>query len=145
MTLESYFDTRLIQMACESDRDLYDKSVLAFVSFIRSYQAHQAKYIFDLSKLDMVSVMRSFGILKVPKMPELRKFDLNGFTESLVNLDEIGYKDAKREGARKIRPVKQVVRKVKTVAWSEKKGVKERREERREKRERRRVAKSKVV
>jgi ATP-dependent RNA helicase DDX55/SPB4 len=132
-------------MACENDRDLYDKSVKAFVSFIRSYQAHQAKYIFDLSKLDIVSVMRSFGILKIPKMPEIKKFDTSLFVESLVKVYEIGYKDGKREEARKARPVKQVVRKVKIVAWSEKKGVKERRDERREKRERRRVAKSKVV
>lgn len=142
--LPSSFDPTLIQKSCEQDRDLFDKSVKAFVSYIRSYTAHQAKFIFDLDKLDITSVMRLFGILKVPKMPELRKLDTSGFVESSVEISEIKYKDEKREEARKVRPVKAIVRKVKTVAWSDKKGVKERREERREKRERRRVAKSKA-
>ena len=76
-------------------------------------------------------------------MPELGKVDTSGFVESGVDVCVIKYKDLKREEARKTRIVKPLVKKVKTIAWSDKKGIKERREERREKREKRRVAKSK--
>jgi len=44
----------------------------AFVSSIRSYTKHEASYLFRLQDLDMIGLAQSFGLLKMPKMPELK-------------------------------------------------------------------------
>ncbi|RKO85263.1 hypothetical protein BDK51DRAFT_13340, partial [Blyttiomyces helicus] len=48
------------------------KSTKAFVSWVRSYNEHQANYIFRFKEVDLASVAKAFGLLKLPKMPELK-------------------------------------------------------------------------
>jgi ATP-dependent RNA helicase DDX55/SPB4 len=140
------------------DRDLLDKSILAFTSYIRSYGAHELAYIFQVKNLKWMALIRMFGLLRVPNMPELRKADLideiSAYESSLnVIIDEIPYADAVREKARQLRIVQdqakveqgmQEDKKRKpnsiTAAWSEQHERKRRRLERREKRARRKAA-----
>lgn len=42
------------------------------MSFVRAYSKHEASYIFRLKDLDLVGVSKSFGLLRLPKMPELK-------------------------------------------------------------------------
>ena len=44
----------------------------AFVSFVKAYSKHEASYIFRLKDLDLVGVAASFGLLRLPRMPELK-------------------------------------------------------------------------
>ena len=44
----------------------------AFVSFIRAYSKHEATYIFRLKSLDFVGIAESYGLLRLPRMPELK-------------------------------------------------------------------------
>lgn len=44
----------------------------AFVSFARAYSKHEASYIFRIKDLDLVGLAKSFGLLKLPKMPEVK-------------------------------------------------------------------------
>lgn len=44
----------------------------AFVSFARAYSKHEASYIFRIKDLDLVRLARSYGLLKLPKMPEVK-------------------------------------------------------------------------
>ena len=44
----------------------------AFVSFARAYSKHEASYIFRIKDLDLVGLARSYGLLKLPKMPEMK-------------------------------------------------------------------------
>jgi ATP-dependent RNA helicase DDX55/SPB4 len=44
----------------------------AFVSFVRAYSKHEASYIFRIKDLDLIGVGKSFGLLRLPKMPELK-------------------------------------------------------------------------
>ena len=48
----------------------------AYVSFIRAYTKHEASYIFRLKDLDLVGVARSFGLLRLPRCPELNGVDI---------------------------------------------------------------------
>lgn len=75
------------------DRDIHDKvrrqalkfefslmvglvqAVKAYVSFIRAYTKHEASYIFRLKDLDLVGVAQSFGLLRLPRCPELKGAD----------------------------------------------------------------------
>lgn len=48
-----------------ADRELYEKSLRAFVSYMRFYQEHHAKFIFQFRELDVGGLARSFGLLHV--------------------------------------------------------------------------------
>ena len=42
------------------------------MSFARAYSKHEASYIFRIRDLDLVGLAKSFGLLKLPKMPEVK-------------------------------------------------------------------------
>lgn len=54
-----------LQDICIADREYYEKSLKAFVSWVRSYNEHHAKFIFKFSDVDLVAVAVSFGMLHV--------------------------------------------------------------------------------
>ena len=150
------------------DRDLYIKSIRAFVSFLRSYQEHQLKYIFAFAKLDLKSAMSAFFLMQQPKCPELRKINLNiqmategqriepclddfEFVNCIKASDvqNIKFRDKAREQLRleqldKLKnqkePVKLIPEKKPKDAWSDKKERKERKLQRQVKKEKRREA-----
>lgn len=70
-----------------TDRDLFEKvshhtlfrmsstpsqGAKAFVSFVKAYSKHEASYIFSLRNLDLVGVAKSYGLLRLPAMPEMK-------------------------------------------------------------------------
>jgi len=44
----------------------------AFPSYVQAYSKHQASFIFRISELDIPAVAYSWGLLKIPRMPELK-------------------------------------------------------------------------
>ncbi|WAQ80812.1 hypothetical protein PtA15_1A150 [Puccinia triticina] len=64
-----------IKNIIKTDRALHDRGVKAFVSYVQFYSKHEASYIFKLDQLDLLSLaFHGFGLIKLPKMPELKKF-----------------------------------------------------------------------
>ena len=63
----------LFRQLSEQDRDVMDKGVKAFVSHIRAYKEHQCRFIFRLADMDLAQLATAFGLLQLPKMPEVRK------------------------------------------------------------------------
>jgi hypothetical protein len=59
----------------------------AFVSFVQAYSKHEASYIFRVKDLDLVGVAKSFGLLRLPKMPELKSVDREGWEDAEVSVD----------------------------------------------------------
>lgn len=57
-----------------TDRDLHDRSLKAFVSFLRAYSKHEASYIFRLKDLDLGGVAENFGLLRMPGGPEVKEW-----------------------------------------------------------------------
>ncbi|EGG06932.1 uncharacterized protein MELLADRAFT_35775 [Melampsora larici-populina 98AG31] len=65
----------VIKTIVKTDRDLHDKAVNAFVSYIRFYSNHEASYIFQLKHLDLLQLgFEGFGLIRMPKMPELKDY-----------------------------------------------------------------------
>lgn len=62
------------------------QSMKAFVSFVRAYSKHEASYIFRIKDLDLVGVAKSFGLIRLPKMPELTSRD--GWTNLDVDVNQ---------------------------------------------------------
>ena len=58
----------------------------AFVSFIKAYSKHEAAYIFRLKKLDLIGVAQSFGLLRLPRMPELKDMSRDGWEDADIDV-----------------------------------------------------------
>ncbi|KAG8967007.1 ATP-dependent rRNA helicase spb4 [Tulasnella sp. 425] len=130
-----------VQQLVLQDRDLHEKGIVAFVSFVRAYSKHEAAYIFRLQDLNLVAVASSYGLVKLPIMPELKGAGKTDGWEP-VEFDEgaLSYAAGPREVARLARmenpkPAKPT-RKKPNEAWSEKKAKLAAKAEKREKRQR---------
>nr|WCZ58333.1 ATP-dependent RNA helicase [Paratrimastix eleionoma] len=84
------------------DRDIFEASSRAFVSYVRAYSEHQCSYIFQLKKLPWVDLFRSFGLLRVPVMPELKNLQFLDFdpVSHSFDFDEIPFKNQDKEKIR---------------------------------------------
>ena len=138
-----------------TDKALHDKALRATVSHVRAYSKHATGSIFRVQELDWKGLAEAFGILWMPRMPELRGVKVELGVEG-VERSSLGYLDKKREAARlakiahenskdsgseeKEKGKRRKGRKGKSEAWSEKTQQKVVREVRREKRKNRRIA-----
>lgn len=137
----------------QSDRAIHDKAQKAFVSWVRSYAAHQATSIFRVSDLDWADLGNAWGLLRLPRMPELRTWNGDKMLGVEMDWDEFAYKDKAREQARReamaadksgetAKRAADAKRKRKNnEAWSGKQEQEEHRTERREKRHKKMEAK----
>ncbi len=136
-----------------TDRALHDKAQRAFVSWVKAYSKHQASSIFRISDLDWEDLGKAWGLLKLPKMPELKKWEGDRSLGVSINFSTYAYKDKKRELLR----IEQAQQKRDSVvpenrakdeerkkgekrAWSQKFEAKDERERRREKKRTKREA-----
>ena len=92
--------TSKMRQSVLEDRALHDKAQRGFVSSIRAYRKHLAQSIFNIDNLDWEDLGKAWGLLKLPKMSELK--DWNGDRSLDINLDwtNYAYKDKKREEMR---------------------------------------------
>nr|GMD52975.1 DEAD-box ATP-dependent RNA helicase 18 [Ipomoea batatas] len=93
-----------IRLAAKKDRDVMEKGIRAFVSYIRAYKEHNCSYIFRWKELEIGKLGMGYGLLQLPSVPEVKHHSLS--TESFIpvkdiNLEEIKYKDKSREKQRK--------------------------------------------
>lgn len=82
----------------QADREIFQLAQRAFVSWARSYIEHQAHSIFRVSDLDWVDLAKGYGLLELPKMPEVK-----GLDRSLglgIDTESVPFKDKAREKKR---------------------------------------------
>eukprot|EP01113_Clastostelium_recurvatum_P027444 TRINITY_DN3310_c0_g1_i1.p1 TRINITY_DN3310_c0_g1~~TRINITY_DN3310_c0_g1_i1.p1 ORF type:complete len:688 (+),score=273.79 TRINITY_DN3310_c0_g1_i1:30-2066(+) len=66
------------QMALK-DRDFFDKANLAYVSYVRGYREHHAKFVFRLEQLEFGALAAGLAMLRIPKMAETEGRSLDKF------------------------------------------------------------------
>ncbi|KAL1971287.1 hypothetical protein VTN77DRAFT_239 [Rasamsonia byssochlamydoides] len=93
--------TEIARKAVRADRALHDKGQKAFVSWVRSYTKHQASSIFRVADLDWEALGHAWGLLKLPRMPELKNFKGDPTLGVTVDWDNYAYKDKQREKHRR--------------------------------------------
>lgn len=93
--------TQSIRKALLKDRAIHDKAQKAFVSWLRSYSKHQASSIFRVPDLDWEALGKAWGLLRLPTMPELRKFEGDRTLGVSNDWDNYAYKDKQQEKRRK--------------------------------------------
>ena len=70
---------------------MYEKGKEAFVSHIKAYSNHECSHIFQIKELDLLALGKGFGLLHMPRMPELKKYtNLEPFSN--VDISKIPYK-----------------------------------------------------
>lgn len=92
--------TAIIRKVVFADRALHDKAQRGFVSWVKSYSKHQASSIFRITELDWEDLGHAWGLLKLPKMPELKNWKGDKTLGVKVDLTSYAYKDPKRETLR---------------------------------------------
>lgn len=144
--------TMKIRREVLADRALYDKGQRAFVSWVQAYSKHQASSIFRVADLDWTDLGNAWGLLRLPKMPELKKWEGDKTLGVELDMANYEYKDKAREKARRIameeektkvrEPLSEEALKKRKAreAWSKKHDAQDEREVRREKKKRRREA-----
>ncbi|RUS77792.1 hypothetical protein EGW08_014456 [Elysia chlorotica] len=90
----------VLQTLAINDRAVYEKGVRAFVSYIQSYVKHECNMILRLKDLDFGKLAQGFGLLHLPKMPELKGKRVVNFEPIEVDLSTIPFKDKAREKLR---------------------------------------------
>ncbi|KAF7830915.1 DEAD-box ATP-dependent RNA helicase 18 [Senna tora] len=93
-----------IRCAAKKDRDVMEKGLRAFVSYIRAYKEHLCSYIFRWKELEIGKLAMGYGLLQLPSMSEIKQQSLS--TEGFVpvediNFEDIKYRDKSREKQRK--------------------------------------------
>ncbi|KAI0341772.1 DEAD-domain-containing protein [Trametopsis cervina] len=138
----------------QTDRSLHDKAIKAFVSFVRAYSKHEASYIFRIKDLDIIGVAKSFALLRLPRMPELKEVSRDGWQDAEVDWSTYSYLDKAKEASRLTQLEQQIAnaavdseqrkqmqreraeQKKTNTAWSVKLSKREERDRRKEKKER---------
>lgn len=85
-----------------SDKGLYDKCVRAFVSHIQAYRKHECNAILRLKDMDLGKAATGYGLLQMPRMPELKTLNADNFISPSfeVDVNKLTYKNAQKEQAR---------------------------------------------
>ncbi|KAI1761573.1 ATP-dependent rRNA helicase spb4 [Hypoxylon sp. FL1150] len=92
--------TEKIRDVVKKDRALHDKAQKAFVSWVRSYSKHTASSIFRIADLDWTDLGAGWGLLRLPKMPELKRFTGDKFLGVEMDWDAYAYAKKDREKQR---------------------------------------------
>ena len=97
--------TEKVRQLSRNEREVYEKGLRAFVSFIQFYAKHECNLIFRLKELDFGGLAMGYGLLHLPSMPELRNKRVlaSGFTPHHMDYTTIRYKDKLREKQRRKR------------------------------------------
>ncbi|KAB7501298.1 ATP-dependent RNA helicase DDX55 [Armadillidium nasatum] len=83
-----------------NDRIIMDKATRAFVSHIQAYTKHECNFVINIKKLDLGLLATGFGLLKLPRMPELKNCKDINFTACDVDVNDVKYKDERQEATR---------------------------------------------
>ncbi|CZT09369.1 probable ATP-dependent rRNA helicase spb4 [Rhynchosporium agropyri] len=149
---DAAFVTSKMRKEVLADRALYDKGQRGFVSWVKAYSKHQASSIFRVADLEWTDLGNAWGLVRLPKMPELKKWEGDKSLGIKLNMSAYEYKDKVREKARRVAmeeeknkapyvPSEEVVKKRKErEAWSLKHDEQDVREMRREKKKRKKDA-----
>ncbi|XP_045503695.1 probable ATP-dependent RNA helicase DDX55 homolog [Colias croceus] len=136
------------------DRAILDKGQRAFVSHIRAYSKHECNILLQLKELPLGHIATSYGLLKLPLMPEIKEEHKKQFVgpKEKIDFNSIPYRDKQKETSRLqkleefkktgIWPSKKKKKMTKTQPWEQ---AKQNKEEKKEKRKKRKETKQKMI
>ncbi|KAK2576291.1 hypothetical protein KPH14_005657 [Odynerus spinipes] len=138
------------------DRQVFDKANRAFVSYIQAYNKHECSLILRLKDIDLGKLAMGFGLLKMPRMPELKGRDISSFIAPQIDFNTITYLNKNKEQIRLeklnefrntgVWPGKTKHKRKQTESWTETKQRKlEKQEKRKKRKEKKKVQQEKGI
>ncbi|OWR54886.1 ATP-dependent RNA helicase DDX55 [Danaus plexippus plexippus] len=84
------------------DRAVFDKGQRAFVSHMRAYSKHECNLLLQLKELPLGHIATSYGLIKLPLMPEIKDEHKKQFVgpKEAIDFNSIPYKDKQKEQSR---------------------------------------------
>lgn len=84
------------------DRSVFDKGQRAFVSHMRAYTKHECNLLLQFKELPLGHIATSYGLLKLPLMPEIKPEHKEQFIspKEQIDFNNIPYKDKQKETSR---------------------------------------------
>ncbi|CAG9531343.1 unnamed protein product [Cercopithifilaria johnstoni] len=89
----------IVEMASK-EREILECGTRAFMSFVESYVHHDCNVVCSPKDLDVIGYGHAYGLLRLPRMKEFHRNDLNEFKRSELNTSEIPYKNVEKEKRR---------------------------------------------
>ncbi|EDW80818.1 uncharacterized protein Dwil_GK11359 [Drosophila willistoni] len=85
-----------------ADKGVYDKGMRAFVSNVRAYTKHECSAILRLKDLDLGKMATTYGLIQLPRMPELKNYKGDGYIPPKCEVDpnKLSYKNSQKEQVR---------------------------------------------
>ncbi|KAK0651658.1 P-loop containing nucleoside triphosphate hydrolase protein [Cercophora newfieldiana] len=83
-----------------ADREIFQLAQRAFVSWARSYIEHQASSIFRIADIDWLDQAKGWGLLELPKMPELKSKNIDRSLGLGIDVEAVPFRDKDREKKR---------------------------------------------
>ncbi|CRK94489.1 CLUMA_CG007995, isoform A [Clunio marinus] len=130
----------------QSDKNIFDKATTAFVSHVKAYSKHDCSLLLRVKDLDLGKVATSYGLLRLPKMPEMKEKFHKTFIapENKVDINSLEYKNKQKQQAYRKKqevyqktgewPGKKIITK-KHESWTDSKQKREFKKENRKKRQ----------
>ncbi|GBP23870.1 Probable ATP-dependent RNA helicase DDX55 homolog [Eumeta japonica] len=130
----------------KKDRAVFEKGQRAFVSHMRAYSKHECNILLQFKELPLGKIASSYGLLKLPLMPEIKQEHKEQFMgpKEVIDFNSIPYKDKQKEAIRLqkleeykktgIWPSKKKKKKAQTQPWQQNKVDKEERKKKKQKR-----------
>ncbi|CAO1407192.1 unnamed protein product [Diamesa tonsa] len=134
------------------DKNVYDKGTRAFCSHIKAYSKHECSLLLRVKDLDLGKMATGYGLLRLPKMPEMKEVFKSTFQgpKLRVDVNKLEYKNKQKQEAHEKKvevyhetgewPGKKISKKS-TVPWEE---ATKKREDRKEKRLKRQETKQSI-
>lgn len=82
------------------DRELFERSLQAFTSYVRGYHEHTCSFIFKYKDLHFGHLAHCFCMAHLPIMPDLKKKPAEGFQPVAIKHWQIPYRDRNKEKVR---------------------------------------------
>ncbi|CXI53726.1 ATP-dependent rRNA helicase SPB4, putative [Plasmodium berghei] len=89
---------KLIIFYVIENREMFNLSTKAFLSYIEFYKNHQLNFLFPFSKLNISHLCHTFALVKIPKFKEKEK--VKNFKSFDINIYDIPYKNSEKEKKR---------------------------------------------
>ncbi|CAB3245567.1 unnamed protein product [Arctia plantaginis] len=130
----------------KKDRSILDKGQRAFVSHMRAYTKHECNLLLQFKELPLGHIATSYGLLKLPLMPEIKQQHKDQFVGpgEEIDFNSIPYQDKQKEKSRLqkleeykktgVWPSKKKKKMMQTQSWEQAKQNKEDRKLKRKKR-----------
>lgn len=97
---EAGMTAQMMRNAALADRAVHEKAQRAFPSWMKAYSKHQASHIFRINELGWKDLGKAWGLLKLPKMPELKTWEGDRSLGLNIDFATYRYKDKQREKLR---------------------------------------------